>query len=125
MTMPTSAQLQKFGEMTDAEREAIFAAMTLDEKLAAREMLKQQVADLKRKVADLDQQLADQERAAWDIIIDLCRGLAFDAARLTAARPWKLTGGPRCEGGDGDHRARTIVGACGPLIGCVPRTVGG
>ena len=42
------------------------AAMTLDEKLAAREMLKQQVADLKRKVADLDQQLADQERAAWE-----------------------------------------------------------
>ena len=40
--------------------------MTLDEKLAAREMLKQQVADLKRKVADLDQQLADQERAAWE-----------------------------------------------------------
>jgi hypothetical protein len=33
--------------------------------LDAREMLKQQVADLKRKVADLDQQLADQERAAW------------------------------------------------------------
>jgi hypothetical protein len=42
------------------------AMMTLDEKLAAREMLKQQVADLKRKVADLDQQLADQERAAWE-----------------------------------------------------------
>jgi len=49
------------------------AAMTLDEKLAAREMLKQQVADLKRKVADLDQQLADQERAAWE------RGLLISA----------------------------------------------
>jgi hypothetical protein len=51
--------------------------MTLDEKLAPREMLKQQVADLKRKVADLDQQLADQERAAWE------------RALLISARFWR------------------------------------
>jgi hypothetical protein len=45
--------------------------------LAAREMLKQQVADLKRKVADLGQQLADQERAAWE------------RALLISARFWR------------------------------------
>ena len=53
------------------------AMMTLDEKLAAREMLKQQVADLKRKVAELDQQLADQERTAWE------------RALLISARFWR------------------------------------
>ena len=45
--------------------------------LAAREMLKQQVADLKRKVAELDQQLADQERTAWE------------RALLISARFWR------------------------------------
>jgi hypothetical protein len=49
MTMPTPAQLEELGEMTDAEMEEMFRGMTYAELVEAREMLKRLLWKLRLK----------------------------------------------------------------------------